>query len=109
VFERWGSYCARFTSDWWLWPAIFCLVVETNLGVARLVGSLPGALDVFQILSADSTRMLLLKVRLVPPGRRFAAKEWRIPVSGRFASLVGGHAEVVRRLRLAVAEFGCTS
>ena len=30
VFERWGSYCARFTSDWWLWPAIFCLVVENQ-------------------------------------------------------------------------------
>src|SRR5260370_40705488 len=90
VFERWAvtarasrptGGCGRQSFAWW-W--------KTNLGVATLVGSLPGALDVFQILSADSTLMLVLEVRPVPPGRRFAAKEWRIAVSGRFASLSAG-------------------
>src|SRR5258708_3659090 len=109
VFERWGSYCARFTSDWWLWPAIFCLVVENQSwsGDARwLTPRCARCIPNSQF--ADSTYMLVLAIQPVPQGRRFAAQEWRIDASGRFASLVSGHAEVVRRLRPVGAEFGYT-
>src|SRR5260370_163606 len=50
-------------------------------------------------VTAPSCRFLSPAVTPPQRGRRFAAQEWRIDASGRFASLVGGHAEVVRRLR----------